>query len=174
MIKDERDVVEALYHYFEAIGYFAVRELQITDKVLNIKEITKGACSSVVRIDLCLVDSNLENIVFIEAENGLWVKHPTQYIGFANFVYLACPSIIEPTFDKQLEYAKQAGIGVLTVGISEKRRGTVQIKELLQGKRFHVSSFVKSVVLKSMERRLSREEKVLKRFLEKKEGKIFV
>ena len=112
--------------------------------------------------------------MFIEAENGLWVKHPTQYIGFANYVYLACPAIIEPTFDKQLEYAKQAGVGVLTVGISEKRRGSMQIKEVLQGKRFHVSPSIKSVVLKSVERRLARDKTVLKRFLDKKGGTIHV
>ncbi len=174
MIKDERDVVEALYHYYKSVGYYAVKELQLTRKVLNIKEITKGACSSVVRIDLCLVDPNLENIVFIEAENGLWVKHPTQYIGFANYIYLACPNIKESTIDNQLEFAEQAGIGVITVGLSEEKRGVVQIRELLQGKRFQVSPYVKTVVLKMIERRLSREKKVLKRFLAKKEGKIFV
>lgn len=170
-IKDERDVVEVLYRYFESIGYYAIKELQLTNKVLNIEEITKGACSSVVRIDLCLVDPNLDNLVFIEAENGLWVKHPTQYIGFANYIYLACPHIKESTSDEQLEFAKQAGVGVITVGLSEERIGAVQIRELLHGNRFEVSPYVKTVVLKMIEKRLLREKKINKRLLSKeKEG----
>ena len=44
-----------------------------------------------VRIDLAAYDSKEDEIIFVEAENGLYLQHPQIYLPFCNRLYVLCP-----------------------------------------------------------------------------------
>ena len=68
-----------------------------------------------VRIDMAALDQKSDEIIFVEAENGLYTQHPLVYLPFCNRLYLLCPFDDSPYRDEQIEWCKKYGIGILEV-----------------------------------------------------------
>ncbi len=127
----ESRLVEIMEQWLQQHGFLTVKELQLTDKYLNIALLTqKVRKQRRVRIDLAAYHPLDQSIHFIEAESDLHVFHPTLYARFAHHVYLLCPeeSITrhEPELVRQqFRYAKEWGMGIITINHEGKIRSLV-------------------------------------------------
>jgi len=91
-----------------------VKELVISLEGKNIKhKYLEGRKR--IRIDLACYDPLTNKIIFVEAENGIWLQHPQIYLPFCDFLYVASPYDDSATREEQLDWAKKEGIGVIEV-----------------------------------------------------------
>ncbi len=66
-----------------------------------------------VRIDLAVYEEDKDLITFVEVENGLWMQHPTIYLQFCDYLYLAAPYCDFSYRSEQVEWGKNKGIGII-------------------------------------------------------------
>ncbi len=81
-----------------------------------------------IRIDLAVYNQLTGTIIFIEAENGLWLTHPQIYKPFCNRLYLACPADLSSYRQEQLNWATDQGIGVLEIDTDKHIHFTLEAK----------------------------------------------
>lgn len=81
-----------------------------------------------IRIDLAVYNQLTGSIIFIEAENGLWLSHPQIYKPFCNRLYLACPADLSSYREEQLNWAIDQGIGVLEIDTDKHIHFTLEAK----------------------------------------------
>ena len=130
----EDKLVKILAEKYEKKGCLTVEELVIP-RQLHSKAFKKNSKRSYRRIDLAVYDPEKKLIIFIEAENGLWMQHPVAYKELANYTYL-----VSPVEEKKREYngeqktwAKKEGIGIIEINLlTEEVKETVspQFNEL--------------------------------------------
>lgn len=68
-----------------------------------------------IRIDMAVFDQEKDEIIFVEAERGLFTQHPVIYLPFCNRLYLLCPYDDAPYREEQLNWCKKYGIGLLEI-----------------------------------------------------------
>jgi len=66
-----------------------------------------------VRIDLAAYDKKKDIIIFVEAENGLFLQHPQIYLPFCNHLYVLCPKDNSSFREEQYIWSKEQGIGII-------------------------------------------------------------
>ncbi len=66
-----------------------------------------------IRIDLAAYDDQTDEIIFVEAENGLYLQHPQIYLPFCNKLYILCPEDKSSFRDEQIKWSKSEGIGII-------------------------------------------------------------
>ena len=66
-----------------------------------------------IRIDLAAYDEKTDEIIFVEAENGLYMQHPQIYLPFCNQLYVLCPEDNSSFRDEQFKWSKSEGIGII-------------------------------------------------------------
>ena len=71
-----------------------------------------------VRIDLAAYDTVNDQVIFVEAENGLYLQHPQIYLPFCNILYILCPEDLSSFREEQLSWSKERGIGIIEVNNS--------------------------------------------------------
>lgn len=118
----EEELVNVLAKRYESEGCLTVKELVIPRNVHS-KAYKKNSKRSYRRIDLAVYDPKEKLVIFIEAENGLWLNHPIAYKELAHFTYLASPKEVEERIfnGEQIAWAKKEGIGIIEVDLQQKR-----------------------------------------------------
>ncbi len=71
-----------------------------------------------VRIDLAAYDTVTDQVIFVEAENGLYLQHPQIYLPFCNILYILCPEDQSSFREEQFKWSKERGIGIIEVSKS--------------------------------------------------------
>ena len=71
-----------------------------------------------VRIDLAAYDTVNDQVIFVEAENGLYLQHPQIYLPFCNILYILCPEDLSSFRKEQLSWSKERGIGIIEINNS--------------------------------------------------------
>ena len=66
-----------------------------------------------VRIDLAVYDEETDEMVFVEAENGLFLQHPQIYLPFCNKLFILCPRDTSSFRNEQVEWSRSRGIGII-------------------------------------------------------------
>ncbi|MBY9002034.1 MAG: hypothetical protein KGD64_14035 [Candidatus Heimdallarchaeota archaeon] len=66
-----------------------------------------------IRIDLAAYDPHNDKIIFVEAENGLYLPHPQIYLPFCNELYVLCPEDLSSFRNEQMEWSRDEGIGII-------------------------------------------------------------
>ena len=66
-----------------------------------------------IRIDLAAYDEETDEIIFVEAENGLYLQHPQIYLPFCNQLYVLCPEDNSSFRDDQFKWSRSEGIGII-------------------------------------------------------------
>ena len=104
------------------MGCLTVEELVIP-RQLHSKAFKMNSKRSYRRIDLAVYDPEKKLVIFIEAENGLWMQHPVVYKELANFTYLASPleKKVREFNGEQREWAKKEGIGIIEIDLLTKK-----------------------------------------------------
>ncbi|MFW9855029.1 MAG: hypothetical protein ACFFFG_08200 [Candidatus Thorarchaeota archaeon] len=112
----------------EKMRFRTFKELQITSKHLHLEDLVG---QSQVRIDLAGIHPLDASIHFFEVESQFHIQHPQLYRFFCDYCYLVCPEsqfdyLDTLTKDQQLRWAKEAGIGVITLTST----GLLQVRRL--------------------------------------------
>lgn len=94
-----------------------------------------------IRIDLAAYDPSTDEIIFVEAENGLWLHHPQIYLPFCNRLYVLCPFDDSSYREEQKEWSKSEGIGIL------ERRTQERLDETLEAEFRNISPAIKAFVI---------------------------
>jgi hypothetical protein len=68
-----------------------------------------------IRIDLAAYDTVNDQVIFVEAENGLYLQHPQIYLPFCNVLYILCPEDNSSFRKEQISWSKERGIGIIEV-----------------------------------------------------------
>jgi hypothetical protein len=124
---DENQLVSILDNILiSELRFQTYHELQITNKNIDIGKILKNDQKR-IRIDLCGISKIDMSIHFFEAERQLHIQHPTIYRHFCDYCYLVCPEeqfnlLDSGTQKEQLAWAKQDGIGIITISKEGKLR----------------------------------------------------
>lgn len=108
----ENDLVNRLADKWQSEGLLVAKELYIPivnqiyyDNYLEGREY--------IRIDLAAYNKETDKIIFVEAENGLYLQHPQIYLPFCNLLYILCPIEMSSYREEQLEWSVEQGIGVI-------------------------------------------------------------
>jgi hypothetical protein len=108
----ESQLVDSLAEKWESEGKLVAKELHIPiasdiyyDNYLEGREY--------IRIDLAAYDKKTDKIIFVEAENGLYLQHPQIYLPFCHKLYILCPEERSSYRGEQLEWSMKQGIGVI-------------------------------------------------------------
>ena len=103
-----------------------------------------------VRIDLAAYDRVTDQIIFVEAETGLYLQHPQIYLPFCNSLYILCPEDQSSFRDDQMKWSDKKGIGVIEINQS----GDIIYSLNPQSRRIFpaVQAFVKSRLFKRIEK----------------------
>ncbi|MHA1912699.1 MAG: hypothetical protein ACTSYA_13510 [Candidatus Kariarchaeaceae archaeon] len=118
----EDKLVKILVERYEKKGCLTVEELVIP-RQLHSKAFKRNSKRSYRRIDLAVYDPERKLVIFIEAENGLWMQHPVAYKELANYTYLASP-VEEKKREfngEQKDWAKKEGIGIIEIDLLTKQ-----------------------------------------------------
>ncbi|UJG43686.1 MAG: hypothetical protein K9W46_00540 [Candidatus Heimdallarchaeum endolithica] len=110
----EQEVIKRITETWRFDNKVCVKELQIPLVGKNINYPFLENRKS-IRIDLACYDIVADKIIFVEAENGLWLPHPQIYRPFCDMLYVATPYDDSYYREKQLEWAKNEGIGVIEI-----------------------------------------------------------
>jgi len=107
-----------------------------------------------VRIDLAAYDKEKDMIIFVEAENGLFLQHPQIYLPYCNQLYVLCPKDHSSYREEQYKWSKERGIGI----IERSRSGDFSISLEPVNRRIYpeVQAFVKSRLFKRVEKEMRR------------------
>ncbi len=145
----EQDLVENLAKKWESEDKVVVKELTIPiinqiyyDNYLEGREY--------IRIDLAAYDKKTDEIIFVEAENGLYLQHPQIYLPFCNSLYILCPEEKSSFRDEQIEWSINQGIGI----IEQLQEGKLIESLTPQSRRIFpaVQAYVKSRLFKRLEK----------------------
>ncbi len=108
----ESDLVNKLADRWQSEGLLVAKELHIPiinqiyyDNYLEGREY--------IRIDLAAYNKETNKIIFVEAENGLYLQHPQIYLPFCNLLYILCPNEMSSYRQEQLDWSLEQGIGVI-------------------------------------------------------------
>jgi hypothetical protein len=145
----EQDLVETLAREWLAEGKLVTTELTIP--VINqiyYDNYLEGR--DYVRIDLAALDKETDEIIFVEAENGLYLQHPQIYLPFCHSLYILCPCDNSSFREEQVEWSKSQGIGIIEKNTEGELITTLESKS----RRIYpaVEAFVKSRLLKKIEK----------------------
>jgi hypothetical protein len=103
-----------------------------------------------IRIDLAAYDSHNDKIIFVEAENGLYLPHPQIYLPFCNELYVLCPEDNSSFRDEQVEWSKKEGIGIIEM--SEEKNISTSLGATSRKIYPAVEAYVKSRLFKKIEK----------------------
>ena len=103
-----------------------------------------------VRIDLAALDKKTDSIIFIEAENGLYVQHPQIFLPFCNYLYILSNYDESPYRGKQVEWCKKEGIGIIELNKNGEFVETLPTKEHQIYP--NVKAYVKARIIKRLRR----------------------
>ena len=103
-----------------------------------------------VRIDLAAYDPHNDKIIFVEAENGLYLPHPQIYLPFCNELYVLCPEDNSSFRDEQVEWSKKEGIGIIEM--SEEKNISTSLGASSRKIYPAVEAYVKSRLFKKIEK----------------------
>ncbi len=148
-ISIEQDLVESLAKTWMSEGKEVVVELTIP--IINqiyYDNYLEGR--DYVRIDLAALDKETGEIIFVEAENGLYLQHPQIYLPFCHSLYILCPEDNSSFREEQVSWSKSQGIGI----IEKKTNGELILSLEPEKKRIYpaVEAYVKSRLLKRIEK----------------------
>jgi len=103
-----------------------------------------------VRIDLAALDKETGEIIFVEAENGLYLQHPQIYLPFCHSLYILCPKDDSSFREEQVNWSKSQGIGI----IEKNEDGELMESLEAEFRKINpaVEAFVKSRLLKKIEK----------------------
>ena len=108
----ESELVDILADKWESEGMIVAKELHIPivndiyyDNYLEGREY--------IRIDLAAYDQKKDKIIFVEAENGLYLQHPQIYLPFCHKLYILCPEERSSFRGEQIDWSRDQGIGVI-------------------------------------------------------------
>ncbi len=145
----EQDLVDSLVTKWLSEKKFVVTELTIPIiHQINYDDYLEGR--DYVRIDLAAFDQVTGEVIFVEAENGLYLQHPQIYLPFCHSLYILCPEDHSSFRDEQVGWSKSQGIGII-----EKNKNGELIFSLDPNSRKinpAVEAFVKSRLLKKFEK----------------------
>ena len=111
-----------------------------------------------VRIDLAAYDTVTDQVIFVEAENGLYLQHPQIYLPFCNILYILCPEDQSSFREEQFKWSKERGIGIIEV----KKSGLLsysldpKIRQIFP----KVQAFVKSRLFRRIKKESGRDSKI--------------
>ena len=103
-----------------------------------------------IRIDLAAYDDQTDEIIFVEAENGLYLQHPQIYLPFCNQLYILCPEDNSSFRDEQIKWSKSEGIGIIERSQNEGLK--VSLNPVSRSIFPSVNAFVKSRFFKRVEK----------------------
>ncbi len=103
-----------------------------------------------IRIDLAAYDKKTDNIIFVEAENGLYLQHPQIYLPFCHLLYILCPEETSSYRTDQIDWSEKQGIGV----IEQSNQGELVVSIAPELRRIFpaVQAYVKSRLFKRIEK----------------------
>jgi len=145
----ENDLVDRLAEKWLAENKYVVKELTIPiinqiyyDNYLEERDY--------VRIDLAAYDKETDEIIFVEAETGLYLQHPQIYLPFCNSLYILCPEDHSSFREEQIAWSETQGIGI----IEKKTSGDLVISLTPKSRRIFpaVQAFVKSRLFRRIEK----------------------
>jgi len=102
-----------------------------------------------VRID----DQDSDQIIFVEAENGLYLQHPQIYIPFCNLLYILCPEDKSSFRADQIDWSREQGIGVI------ERKDSGELYESVNPIERRISPNVQAFVKSRLFRKFEKERK---------------
>ena len=145
----EQDLVEKLAKKWTEEGKKVVVELKVP--IINqiyYDNYLEGR--DYVRIDLAALDQETDEIIFVEAENGLYLQHPQIYLPFCHSLYILCPEDNSSFREDQVSWSKSQGIGIIEKSVSGELIHSLKPKS----RRINpaVEAFVKSRLLKKIEK----------------------
>lgn len=110
-----------------------------------------------VRIDLAAYDTITDQLIFVEAENGLYLQHPQIYLPFCNVLYILCPEDYSSFREEQVNWSKERGIGIIEVSKSGFLSYSLepQIRQIFP----KVLAFVKSRLFRRIKKESSKNAK---------------
>jgi hypothetical protein len=125
----EKQLVEHLEQFLrDELAFQTYSELQVCSN--GDLKISEKISQEQFRIDLAGVSQIDSSIYFFEAETQIHVNHPTIYKHFCDYCYLLCPDeqfelLNSNDLEKQLSWAREEGIGIITIGKKGKIRSRV-------------------------------------------------
>jgi hypothetical protein len=133
----------------EKIKFQTYVELQITSKHLDLPKIIN---QDQFRIDLAGINQLDASLYFFEAETQLHIQHPNIYKNFCDYCYCVCPDeqfdlLDSITKKQQLLWAKESGIGVVTIS----DEGALRVR--LHAKQQLLSQVVRKEIIRVMNTR---------------------
>ena len=107
-----------------------------------------------VRIDLAAYDKKKDIIIFVEAENGLFLQHPQIYLPFCNHLYVLCPKDNSSFREEQYIWSKEQGIGIIEKSDNEDFEISLEPenRKIYPG----VKAFVKSRLIKRVQKEMKK------------------
>ena len=108
----ESVLVQELSDKWSEVGLEVVKELMIP-VIGNIYYDNYLEGRDSIRIDLAAYDPHNDKIIFVEAENGLYLQHPQIYLPFCNELYILCPEDKSSYRKEQFEWSTKEGIGII-------------------------------------------------------------
>ena len=146
----EKNIAEVLLHHLSNLDYHATTELVLNSNHFDIQKLT-GKELEKVRIDVAAYKD--EKIIFIEVENGLWLTHPLLYRNFAHNILLAYPAENTAlTDEEQIEYAKQKGIGIISVSTIG------SVTSILRPKDQEIPEQLSKAIISLIDKRISKQK----------------
>jgi hypothetical protein len=111
-----------------------------------------------VRIDLAAYDTVTDQVIFVEAENGLYLQHPQIYLPFCNILYILCPEDNSSFRDEQISWSKERGIGIIEV----KQTGSLNYSLNPKTRKIFpkVQAFVKSRLFRRIKKESVKDSKI--------------
>ncbi|MHA1994489.1 MAG: hypothetical protein ACW97Z_08125, partial [Candidatus Hodarchaeales archaeon] len=128
MLSENQLVTRLEFYLRDEVQFQTYTELQIENSEhIRISEMVN---QNLIRIDLagiCQLDSSIH---FFEAETQIHVNHPTIYSQFCDYCYLLCPDeqfeiLNGDTLEEQLSWAKEVGVGVISISREGKIRNRI-------------------------------------------------
>ncbi len=152
----EEKVVEIISNTWKMENKIVTKELVIPVKGIN-NIYLEGR--KVVRIDLAAYNPVDDEIIFVEAENGLWLTHPMVYSALCDKLYVATPYDDTITREEQLKWANEEGIGVIEILYD----GYIveSLKPRVRAISREIKNIVKTKLLEKAKRDRKKEEKML-------------
>ena len=108
-----------------------------------------------IRIDLAAYDPHNDKIIFVEAENGLYLPHPQIYLPFCNELYVLCPEDHSSFRDEQVEWSKNEGIGIIEMN----KEGEIIKSLFAESRKIYpsVEAYVKARLFKKIKKERSKK-----------------
>ena len=154
----ENNLIENLAKKWESENRLVVKELMVPivnqiyyDNYLEEREY--------IRIDLAAYDEKSDQIIFVEAENGLYLQHPQIYLPFCNLLYVLCPEEKSSFRNEQIKWSLDQGIGI----IEQSNEGELieSLTPLFRKMYPAVQAYVKSRLFKRLEKERRRNVKII-------------